>query len=153
MHGADAAKPGMAQRGSLVMLLDARQQALLLARGRAVFGLVLLVTPGLAGRTFLGKTAREPAVRALLRIVGIRDLLLGIGALTTLKERTMDAEWVGTAAVADAVDALVLLGSPRLPFRARLGALAGAGGAAGGVLAARALADERAQRAASKIDS
>ncbi len=135
------------------MDLDPRQQALLLARGRAVVGIALLAVPGIAGRLFLGKVAREPAVRATLRIVGIRDLLIGIGALTTLKERTMDAEWVGVGAVADAVDALVLLGSPGLPFRARLGGLPGLGGGIAGLLAARALADERAAAAASKIDT
>jgi hypothetical protein len=134
------------------MDLDPRQQALLLARGRAVFGLVLLVAPGLAGRTFLGKIAREPAVRATLRIVGIRDLLLGIGALTTVKERSMDAEWVGVGAIADAVDALVLFGSPGLPFRARLGGLPGAGGAIVGMLAARQLADDRGARKSSEIN-
>ena len=47
----------------------------------------------------LGKAAGNPAVRAVLRLVGIRDLVLGIGAITTLKERTMDAEWVGVGAV------------------------------------------------------
>lgn len=125
------------------MDLDPRQQALLLARGRAVLGVALLAVPGLTGRVFLGNVAREPAVRAVLRIVGIRDLLIGLGAITTLKERTMDAEWVGVGAVADAVDALVLLGSPGLPFRARLGGLPGAGGAVAGLLASRALADER----------
>jgi hypothetical protein len=125
------------------MDLDPRQQALLLARGRAVFGLVLLVAPGLAGRATLGKFAGEPAARATLRSLGIRDLLLGIGALTTLKERTMDAEWVGVGAVADAADALVLLGSPGLPFRSRLTGLPVAGLAIVGMLAARALADER----------
>jgi hypothetical protein len=125
------------------MDLDTRQQALLLARGRAVLGVALLAVPGLTGRVFLGKVAREPAVRAVLRIVGIRDLLIGLGAITTLKERTMDAEWVGVGAVADAVDALVLLCSPGLPFRARLGGLPGAGGAVVGLLASRALADDR----------
>src|SRR5947208_3118833 len=102
------------------MELDPRANALMLARGRAVVGLIFVAVPGVAGRAFLGRAAREPTVRALLRLVGIRDVVLGLGAITTLKEGTMDAEWVGMGAVADAVDGLALLGTPRLGLRAKI---------------------------------
>ena len=126
------------------MDLDHRRVALILARGRAVNGVVLLVLPGVVGWLVFGRAGREPAARALLRLVGVRDLVLGIGAITTLKERTMDAEWVGMGAVADAVDGVVSLVSPRLGGRARLVSVVGGGAAAVGLLASRALADERA---------
>jgi hypothetical protein len=134
------------------MDFDHRRFALVIARGRAVNGLVMLAVPGLVGRVVFGKTGAEPAVRALLRLVGVRDLVLGIGAITTLKERTMDAEWVGMGAVADAVDGVVSLATPGLLRRSRLVALVGSGAAGVGLLASRALADERAD-AASEIDS
>jgi hypothetical protein len=76
-----------------------------------------------------------------------------VGAITTVKEHTMDAEWVGVGAVADAVDGVVALAARGLPARSRLIALMGGGAAVVGTLAARALADDRAPTVASEIDS
>jgi hypothetical protein len=130
---------------------DHRQVALVIARGRAVNGLVLLALPGIVGRILFGKAGGQPTTRALLRLVGVRDLVLGIGAITTLKERTMDAEWVGMGAAADAVDGLVSLVTPGLLRRSRVVSLVGGSAAAVGLLASRKLADERA--AGSEINS
>ena len=134
------------------MDFDHRQVALAIARGRAVNGLVMLALPGVVGWILFGRAGREPAARALLRLVGVRDLVLGVGAITTLKERTMDAEWVGMSAVADAVDGVVSLVTPGLTRRARLVSLIGGGAAAVGLLASRALADER-TKTSSEVDS
>ena len=90
-------------------------------------------------------------MRALLQFVGVRDLVLGVGAITTIKERTMDAEWVGMGAVADAVDGVVILATPGITRRSRVVSLIGGGAAAVGVLASRALADERVKP--SEVDS
>ena len=76
-----------------------------------------------------------------------------MGAITTLKEQTMDAEWVGMGAVADAVDGFVSLATPGLARRSRLLAVVGGGSAGAGLLAARKLADERKRAAASKTGS
>src|SRR5438132_1116447 len=135
------------------MDLDHRQNALLLARGRAVNGLIMLAVPGLVGRVLFGKQGSQPVAKALVRLVGIRDLVLGVGAITTIKEHTMDAEWVGMGAVADAVDGVVALAAAGLPARSRLVALVGGGAAVVGTLAARALADDRADVVPSEIDS
>ena len=123
------------------MELDTRTAALVLARGRAVVGLVLLFVPGLAARLWFGESS--PRIRALLRMVGVRDLVLGVGALTTVKERTQDAEWVGMGAIADAVDGLVTLTTSRLPFRGRLVGPTALGSAVIGIKLARDLADAR----------
>ncbi len=133
------------------MDFDHRQVALVIARGRAVNGLVLLVFPGIVGRLLFGKSGRLPVTRALLRLVGVRDLVLGVGAITTLKERTMDAEWVGMGAAADAVDGIVSLVTPGLTRRSRVVSVIGGGAAAAGLLASRKLADERLP--ASEVDS
>jgi hypothetical protein len=121
--------------------LDIRSTALVLARGRAVIGLVLLAVPGLPARVWFGDSS--PRVRALLRMVGVRDLILGVGALTTLKERTQDAEWVGVGAFADGVDGVVTLTTPGLPLRSRLVGPAALGSALMGIKLARGLADAR----------
>jgi hypothetical protein len=136
------------------MDFDHRRFALVLARARAVNGLAMLALPGVVGWAVFGAAGKQPATRALLRLVGIRDVVLGIGAITTLKEHTMDAEWVGMGALADAVDGVVSLVTPGLAPRARGVALVGGGAAAVGLLAARALADERAGSAVdSEVDS
>jgi hypothetical protein len=87
----------------------------------------------------------------VLRIAGVRDLVLGVGAITTLKERTMDAEWVGMGAVADAVDGAVLTFTPGLGARARLASVAGWSAGTVGYVLSRALADQRV--AESEIDT
>jgi hypothetical protein len=121
--------------------LDTRSTALVLARGRAIIGLVLLVVPGIPARLWLGDSS--PRVRALLRMVGVRDLILGVGALTTVKERTQDAEWIGMGALADAVDGVVTLTTPGLPLRSRLIGPGALGSALLGIKLARDLADAR----------
>jgi hypothetical protein len=121
--------------------LDTRSTALVLARGRAIIGLILLAAPGLAARVWFGDSS--PRVRALLRMVGVRDLVLGVGALTTLKERTQDAEWIGVGALADAVDGVVTLTTPGLPLRSRLVGPTALGSALVGIKLARDLADAR----------
>jgi hypothetical protein len=124
-----------------MMELDSRSTALVLSRGRAIIGLVLLFLPGLPARVWFGESS--PRIRALLRMVGVRDLILGVGALTTVKEHTQDAEWVGMGAVADAVDGFVSLTTPRLSLRSRLAAPAAFASAVLGLKLARDLADAR----------
>ena len=98
--------------------LDSRQIAIILSRGRCVIGLLCIFAPGLVARIFFGQS--NPAVRAITRMTGIRDLALGVGALTNLKEREQDAEWVSMGALSDGVDGVVAVVSPGLPLRSRL---------------------------------
>lgn len=124
-----------------MMDLDSRATALVLARARAVIGLVLLFLPGIAARIWFGESS--PHIRTALRMVGVRDLILGVGALTTVKERTQDAEWVGMGAVADAVDGVVTLTTPGLALRSRLVAPTALASAVLGLKLAHDLADAR----------
>ncbi|MCJ7439926.1 MAG: hypothetical protein MUP97_19475, partial [Acidimicrobiia bacterium] len=77
------------------------------------------------------------------RMLGARDLALGVGAITCLKECTQDAEWVGMGAAVDIVDGLALLLTRRLPLHARLVGLGALSAGVIGLGAARMLADER----------
>jgi hypothetical protein len=122
--------------------LDRRQIAVLIARGRVVLGLSAVLAPGLAIRALMGESTTT--TRTLTRMLGIRDIVLGVGAITTLKERTQDAEWVSMGAVADGVDALAGLFTPGLPVQARLMGVLAAATAAVGIDASRRFADERA---------
>ena len=121
------------------MDFEPRQTALILARSRAVVGMILVFLPGLAAWLWFGESS--PRTRALLRMVGVRDLVLGVGALTSVKERTQDAEWVGMGAVADAVDGIVTLTLPGMPLRGRLVGPTALGSALVGIKVARDLAD------------
>jgi peptide-methionine (R)-S-oxide reductase len=121
--------------------MEPRMLALALARARVAVGAAGCALPGLAAAFAHGD--RAPAARSLARMVGARDVALGLGALTSVKERTQDAEWVGTGAVVDVVDGLALLLTRGLPARARLMGLAAVACGAAGLAAARALADER----------
>jgi len=124
--------------------MDNRQAALVLARSRAVLGLVGLVLPGVLNRLWLGAGAATPHAKALTRALGARDVVLGIGALTSVKENTQGPEWLSMGAVADGVDAIASLLVRGAPRRTKLVALMAAGGAVAGMKLSRDLADERA---------
>ncbi len=98
--------------------LDDRQIAIILSRARCVVGLSCIALPSLFSGLVLGDT--RPGTKAATRFAGIRDLALGVGALTSLKERTQDAEWVSMGAVSDAFDGVVLCVAPGLPLRSRV---------------------------------
>jgi hypothetical protein len=119
-----------------------RRYALLLARARASIGLNLLLFPTLSTR--LGIGTPTPTSNVALRMAGLRDVALGLGAVNEIREGDRGPEWLGWGAVADGVDALVLLATPGLPKRARLGGLLAGAAAIVGMRLAWLLADERA---------
>jgi hypothetical protein len=123
--------------------MDTRSTVLGIARGRIVTGLAMLVLPGVMLRILFGRHASTPSARVLARMFGAREFVLGVGTVTSVKERTQDAEWVSASAVADAVDGLAMAFSPGVPRRSRPAALVGTAAALLGIQAARQLADER----------
>jgi hypothetical protein len=124
---------------------DPRTIALVLARGRVVFGLAALLVPGFVCKLVFGSSS--PAARALCRMLGVRDVVLGVGAITNLKEAKQDAEWVSMGAVSDAVDSLAIwiapIGWRKVPTALMSKSLAGVG-----LYCARQLADQREEVAA-----
>jgi hypothetical protein len=121
-----------------------RLVALWLCRIRALLGWKLVLAPRLVTRLGLGTPS--PVATATVRMVGVRDIALGLGAIAGVREGAQAPEWVGWGAVADGVDALALLVTPGLPKRARLVGLVAAGAAAVGMKLAWELADERAAK-------
>ncbi len=97
---------------------DDRQIAIILSRARCVLGLSCMFAPAVVAKVLLGDAG--PATKAALRFAGVRDLALGVGALTSLKEQTQDAEWVSMGAAADGFDGIVMMASPGLPLRSRV---------------------------------
>ena len=75
-----------------------------LAGGRIALGVVSLLVPGVVGRAMMGPDGDSGGTRLFLRVVGARDLALGIGVLAAL-DRRATAHWLRASAVADGLDA------------------------------------------------
>lgn len=123
--------------------LDDRQLAIVTARARIVVGLAFLLVPGIAARMLLGDAAASASVRFVTRMLGIREVVIGVGTLTSVKEHAQGPEWLGMAAVCDGVDAALLVAAPGVPRWARPFAVVPALVAALQLRSARRLADER----------
>ena len=121
--------------------MNPRQGARTLAIGRAAFGAALLLMPERVARGWLGEYAGRPAVQALVRSIGVRDLVLGAIALHTLDRPEVGPRWLATCAVVDTVDLLATGAARRdLPAAGVAGTAVVAGGAAAaGFYFARAL--------------
>lgn len=112
-----------------------------LALARVGIGVGATLAPRLASRVQFGTTS--PAQTITVRMLGARDLALGVGALLAARHGSSGMRgWVEAGALADAVDALAFLRAGRGASRRRALTIAVAGGSAAiGVWAARTLAD------------
>jgi hypothetical protein len=118
-----------------------RSAARVLAVGRVAFGVALLAVPEKVGNGWLGEHAERPAVQALVRSVGIRDLVLGMIALHTVDHPDVGPRWLATCAAVDSVDLVATVAARSdLPKAGVAGtALIAGGAAAAGFYLARAL--------------
>jgi hypothetical protein len=64
--------------------MEERDLAVALARGRIAFGVVSLLAPGLVARTMTGGGRPEGGTRLFVRMIGARDLGLGLGLQVAL---------------------------------------------------------------------
>jgi hypothetical protein len=120
--------------------MDQRQLLRMSAVARMALGASLLALPGIAGRRVVGEVADSPGGRLLLRVAGVRDLVIGYGTFTALAEDRDPATWARLGAVCDATDAASsLLGIRRLPTPTAL--LSIVAGSSSAVLGFRAAAD------------
>jgi hypothetical protein len=108
-----------------------RSTARVLAAGRIAFGAALLVAPRFVARRWLGELAERPAVLALVRSVGVRDLVMGMIALHTIDHPDVGPRWQATCAVVDTTDLVVTVAARGdLPTAGVLNTALVAGGAA-----------------------
>jgi hypothetical protein len=68
-----------------------------------------MAAPAAAGNVLLGRDARKPAPRTLLRFYGTRDVLLGLGALSAASRGGDARGWVAAGIGADVLDAGVMI--------------------------------------------
>ncbi len=114
--------------------MNDREIARAIALARTLIGGFGALFPKTSVRLFLGEPAPSAASTLLMRGLGMRDAILGAGALTALegdgKRDGSPARWVEAGAVADAGDALAAVLAGRLPASRRFLWIATAGGAA-----------------------
>jgi hypothetical protein len=113
--------------------MEDRDLAVNLARGRIAFGVVSLLAPGFLARTMTGHS--DGGTRLFVRMVGARDLGVGLGLHVALDRDAPTRGWLEASAVVDGIDAAAfLLARPHL----RPGVLPGTVGmaAAGALLSA-----------------
>jgi hypothetical protein len=84
--------------------MDDRSVARSIALGRILFGLVMVLLP----HRVLARAAdiRPGPLVWMARAFGIRDVVLGVGAVLELTEEEPDGRWVTMGAVADSCDAV-----------------------------------------------
>jgi hypothetical protein len=111
--------------------MEAREVAIALARGRIALGAVALVAPGLAGRAMFGRDGSGPGTKLLARMVGGRDIALGLGVVIALDRGAPVRGWLEGCALADGVDLVgTLLARNEIPRTTLVNTVALAGGAA-----------------------
>jgi hypothetical protein len=121
--------------------VEARDLALLNARGRMAIGAALVLAPRLIGPMWIGDGADRPVVKMLSRALGARDLALGLGVAVALDRGAPVRGWLEGSALADGMDLFAsLLAGDSIPRgkRRRVALLAGAS-LVGCVAVARAL--------------
>ena len=84
--------------------MEARDLAVGLAGGRTAIGVVSLLAPGVVVRAMMGPDGDSGGTRLFLRVIGARDLALGLGVLTALDRKAPVHGWLRASAVVDGLD-------------------------------------------------
>jgi hypothetical protein len=110
--------------------LDAGKAARAIAASRVVIGAVFVVAPKWATRKWIGESSDTVAGHMGARGLGGRDVAIGFGTLRGLQKGEPVRAWLQAGAIADASDALAVMGAfRRLPKLRRLLYLGSAVGA------------------------
>jgi hypothetical protein len=84
--------------------MEDRDLAVALATGRIAIGLLSLLTPGIVGRAMIGARGSTGGTRLLLRMVGARDLALGLGVIAAMERDGPVRGWLEASALVDGLD-------------------------------------------------
>ena len=86
--------------------MDPRKALTAMAGARIGIGACLIALPGLAGRAWIGKPAKQVPSKAALRAVGGRDIAIGLGTVIAATRNQPLTGWVVAGALADGSDAV-----------------------------------------------
>jgi hypothetical protein len=87
--------------------MEPRNLAVGLSGGRVAIGLTSMLAPGAVARAMMGPDGESRGKRLFLRVVGGRDLALGLGVLAALDRPAALRGWLQAGAVVDLLDAAV----------------------------------------------
>ena len=105
--------------------MDTRTLAKGLALNRIQYGLGLVLTPERNAKIWVGgRAARRGPAKLLAQALGIRDLVLGAGALRAMGDPGAARAWFAALAVADGVDVVVTARAEGIPPASRAATLA-----------------------------
>src|SRR5215212_4804174 len=105
--------------------------ALAIARTRIAIGVVAIAAPGFVARAMFGRDGSRPGPRLFARMLGGRDLALGLGVVIALDRGAPVRGWLEASSLADGVDlAGCLLARDEIPRVTFVNTVALAGGAA-----------------------
>jgi hypothetical protein len=111
--------------------MEPRDIAVALARGRIAIGAAALAAPGLAGRLMFGRDGSRPGPKLLGRMLGGRDVALGLGVVIALDRGAPVRGWLEACSFADGVDLVgSLIARDEIPRATLVNMVALAGGAA-----------------------
>ncbi|MGI8427716.1 MAG: hypothetical protein ACR2OB_00015 [Solirubrobacteraceae bacterium] len=80
--------------------------AMSVARGRIALGITAVVAPGLATRVMGGRRAADGIARLFARMLGARDIALGLGTVIALDRGKPVRGWLEGSAPADVADCI-----------------------------------------------
>jgi hypothetical protein len=89
--------------------MEGRDLAVSLAGGRIAIGVMSLLAPGLVSRTMTAPEGSDGGTHLFARMVGARDLGLGLGVLLALDRGAPTRGWLEASAVVDGIDAAACL--------------------------------------------
>jgi hypothetical protein len=124
--------------------METRQLGAYLSRGRVGLGVAAMVAPGPTIALAFGRRANNPGARAVGRLLGVRDAVMGAGGSIAVGQRAGGGDWLSMMALVDAFDGIVMLATPGLPRRTRLLGVAAIGSAVAHLLLSREIAAEEA---------
>jgi hypothetical protein len=120
--------------------METRQLGAYLSRGRVGIGLAAMVAPGPTIALAFGRAANNPGARAVGRLLGVRDSVMGAGGSIAVGQRAGGGDWLSMMALVDAFDGIVMLATPGLPRRTRLLGVAALGSAVAHLVLSREIA-------------
>jgi hypothetical protein len=88
---------------------NVRRMAIANAGGRVAIGIAFLLAPHALGGSWFGQEATRPLAGVLTRMVGARDLVLGVGMLRALSRAEPVRPWFALAVGVETVDGVAAL--------------------------------------------
>jgi hypothetical protein len=89
--------------------MERRDVAVSLARGRIGIGVVAVLAPAFVARVMTGRDGSRGGTTLFARMVGARDLGLGLGLLIALDRGAPVRGWLEASALVDGIDAAACL--------------------------------------------